>query len=397
MKKSIRTFAFSAAAVAVLALIGLALAPSAVPIETGRVVRGPLQSFVEGSGRVRLRDRFVVAAPASGHLGRVALRAGDTTEAGAEIARISPATPFPLDARTRAEARARHAAALAALAEAESAVDLAKSARDHAGRELERLRKLSEGKAVAARDLDAAEFEAGTRDRAVTSALLAVQTASGNAKAARAALTRFDQPSGSGDTVPVRAPGAGSGLAVLRVFIESEGPVQAGTPLLELGDPGRIEAVVDLLTTDAVRVKAGNSVTIEGWGGREALAGRVRLVEPSAFMKVSALGVEEQRVFVLIDPEGAGWGMLSDGYRIEARITVWEGGDALKAPQAALFRDETGWAAFAVRNGRAVRIRVEVGEKNPREAQIVSGLREGDTVIVYPDDKVRDGVRVKTK
>src|SRR5512137_1433369 len=284
---------------AVLAALGIAAAawalwPAPVPVETYAVARGPLRVTVEGPGRARVHDRYVVTAPVAGHLGRVARRAGDEVRAGEVVATVFPATPAPIDDRVRAELRARLDAARAAEAEARGALERARHVAEQAGRERARSRTLAQGGSLPARDLDVAEAAADEAAHSLEMAGSALRRAQRETEATRALLEARAGPGASG--VVVRAPAPGR---VLRVVQESEGPVSAGTPILEIGDPARVEMRVDLLTTEAVRVRPGAAVDLVRWGGPGALRGRVRLVEPSAFTKVSALGVEEQRVYVI--------------------------------------------------------------------------------------------------
>ncbi|MFA6034077.1 MAG: HlyD family efflux transporter periplasmic adaptor subunit, partial [Myxococcota bacterium] len=376
-------YALAAAVVAVAVVVFLIMRGGGVQLGTAAVSRGTLKVSVEGSGKVRVRDRYIVTAPVSGHLLRIAMKAGDPVTAGQTVAQIAAATPFPLDARSRAEAQARLSAAITAQSETMAGVERARLAHDFAERQLARSEKLSENKAVTPQALDSSRFEHESQEKAMEAASLAVSAAKSNVEAARAVLGRFDGSRGSkgSGTIPLRAPAAGR---ILRVYQEYEGPVQAGTPVIEIGDPSALEAVVDLLTADAVRVKPGMTAVLEQWGGTGAIAGRVRLVEPSAFTRLSALGVEEQRVNVIIDPAGDGWKPLSDGYRVEARISVLERPGVMKVPASSIFRSGEGWAAFAVENGRAVKKSVGIGERGQREAEVLSGLKEGEMVILYP-------------
>ena len=213
---------------------------------------------------------------------------------------------------------------------------------------------------------------------------------------AQTALMQLTGKGEEGEQLDIISPVAGQ---VLKVFQESEGVAPGGTAIVEVGDPAALEVVVDVLSQDATRIPAGAKTTIERWGGKNSLLGHVRVVEPSAFTKLSALGVEEQRVNVIIDMDDDRelWSSLGDGYRVEARISVWEGEDVLKVPASAVFRSEEAWAAFVVEDGTAVVRIVELGETNGLETEVLSGLEEGDAVIAYPSDSVRDGVSVKAR
>lgn len=383
------------AAVAVAAVVA-AMMPRPIPVDVGQAARGPMRVTADGLGQTRVRDRFVVATPVSGHLARIALRAGDRVQPGQVIAVVRPPTPMPLDARTRSEATARLAAAKAVAAEARSAVEAARVAAAQARREQARVEVLFQGATVAERDVEAARTEADVRTKAVQQAEAAAAAARRQVEAVAAVL---DDTHGNaaGTEVPVASPAGGT---ILRVVQESEGPVAAGMPLVEIGDPASLEVIVDLPTPLAVQVNPRAAVEITRWGGATPLAGRVRHVEPAGFTKISALGVEEQRVLVVIDPvrdpeSGEGWDRLGDGFRVETAITLWQSDDVLTVPEGAVFRHGDGWATFAVRDGRAARVAVEAGHRDGRRVEIRSGLAAGDPVVLFPGDRVEDGVRVQ--
>jgi len=378
-------------AIAVALLVGViwALRPAPVVVEAVPARRAPLRVTVEGPGRTRVRERFVVAAPASGHLGRITLAAGDAVRTGEVVARIAAGTPVPLDARTRAELRGRLAAARAAEAQARAALERARHAADLATTQRDRTRALARGGSLAPRDLDQAEAAAEERGHELQMAESAARQARADVVAGAAALGEGRGPGGG--PVQVRAPASGR---VLRVLQESESPVAAGTPLLEIGDPARLEVRVDLLSTEAVRVQPGAAVEITHWGGELALRGRVRYVEPSAFTKISALGIEEQRVYVLVDPLGEGWQALGDGFAVEALISISERDDVAQIPAAALFRHDTGWATFVAEGGRARLRAVRTGMAGVDAVEITNGVSPGQLVIVHPSDKLADGTRL---
>ncbi len=382
------------AAAALVAVVALAI-PGRVPVEVASVTRGPLVVTVDASARTRVRERRIVVAPAGGSLARIDRRPGDAVAAGDVLARIAGPASAPLDTRTRAELEARLASAAAVAAEASAGVERAAAARAHAARELARLRELFADGAATRQALDNGEFEHEARGIELRAAELARETADRNIAVARAQLVSLGEAAGwpgalAADML-VRAPADGR---VLRVLWESEGTIQAGTPLVELGDPAALEAVVEVLTSDAVGIGPGAAVLFERWGGSEPLKGRVRLIEPSGFTKVSALGVEEQRVNVVVDPDGAAaWRALGDGYRLEARIVVWEA-ETVKVPLAALSRGAGGWTTFVVSGGRASLRVVEIGRRAVGEAQVVSGLVPGDAVALYPSARLGDGGRV---
>ena len=360
-----------------VAFVVLALRPTPVTVEMARVERGPLRVFVEEEGRTRVRERYVVSAPVTGMLQRVAFRAGDRVEAGDVLFRILPAPSPPLDARTTAELRERLRAAEASLRGAISTAEFEQA-------ELERVRALVERGALAARDLEAADTRAETARRQV-------HEAQAIADALRAQLRA---PGEAGEVViPVHAPTSGS---IFRVLRESEGVVAAGTPILEMGDIEALEVVTDLLSEDAVRVEVGAEVVLERWGGGEALRGRVRQVEPSGYTKISALGVEEQRVDVIIDllsrPSS-----LGDGYRVVSRIVTDFKDDVLLVPTGALIRTGPTWSVFRVEDGRAQLQPVRIGARGEEGVEILEGLESGDEVVLYPGDRIEDGSRVRAE
>ena len=374
----------------------MALRPQPVPVDAATAARGALVVAIEEDGITRVKDRFVVSAPVSGSLSRLALDPGDTVKEGDALAEIAPASSPLLDERTRAEAEARLGAALSALGQARAQVSRAKVAEDLAKQEEERARRLATTGSLAAQALEQAEFALRMRGEELASATFGAKVAEEEVRIAKVTLGR-DGAGGRRDRhVDVLAPVSGR---ILRVHQKSAGIVQASTPLLEVGDPAALEVVVDLLTTDAVHVLPGTPVVIGGWGGEQTIAGRVRRVEPSAFTRPSALGVDEQRVNVivaLLDPYER-WAALADGFRVEARIVLWQGERVLKVPQGAVFRRGDGWAVFRVENDVARLTRVTLGHRGETEVEVTSGLSEGAVVAVHPGDRVKDGVRVERR
>lgn len=359
------------------------LRPAPLPVETARATRGPLQVTVDEEGTTRVRDRYVVAAPIAGRVARLLVREGDSVRAGGVVARIFPA---PLDPRSRAQVRAQLGAAEDAQRAAAVAVAQARLVHDQAHRAWERAERMASQNSIAPAEREQAELEEAARARELESADFRAQAAAHDVEVARAAVAAGTEP------ITIRAPVRGR---VLRVPEPSERVVAAGTPLLELGDPARLEIMADLLSTDAVAVAAGAPMLVEGWGGRP-LRGRVRLVEPSAVTKVSALGVEEQRVNVIgdfVDAPAA----LGDRYRVVIRIIVWQGDSVLTIPASALFRAGDGWRVFVVERGRARQRDIVVGHRTPFAAEIVRGLEEGDIVVPYPSDRIIEGARVAAR
>lgn len=380
----------------VVGMIVIAWLPKPVPVDLATATRGPLRVTVDEDGLARVTDRYVVSAPLSGNLARVELNPGDAVEQGQILARIVPLAPPLMDERTRQQQEARVAAATAAQRQARATINRASAALEFSERELARQRSLGERGSAPAAVVDRAELELRTRREEVTSARFGSRVADFELQMAQAALGRISERDGTGEQMEVPCPVDGR---VLRVIRSSEGVVQAGTPLLEIGDPSALEIVVDVLTSDAVHIEPGARVSIERWGGDRALEGRVRLVEPSAFTRTSSLGVEEQRVNAIIDliTPHAEWRALGDGYRVEARVVVWEEDDVLRVPGSAVFRSGDGWAVFAVRDAVATLTPVEVGRRNGFQAEISGGLGDGDRVVVHPSDRVSDGVEVTAR
>jgi len=377
-------------------LLAVALWPSAVPVDLATVQRGPLSATIDEEGETRVRERFVVSAPVAGRVLRIELEPGDRVKRGETVlATFLPATPPPLDVRSRAEAEAAVAAARAAVDASRAEERRAEAALAHARSELARHRDLFNDKLVSRQVFEAREVDARTAEDTVMAAQSATARAEHELEMARARFVSeaTTGPGQSQGEVTIRSPIDG---VVFKRYRESEAVVPVGAPLIEVGDRRRLEIVADLLSTDAVKVKPGQPVMIEQWGGEHRLQGRVRLVEPSGFMKVSALGVEEQRVNVVIDFNDPRWAgtTLGDGYRVEVRIVTWEGKDVLKAPVSSLFRRGEKWAVFAVEGDRVRMRTVEIGERTGLEAQILSGLAEGDQVVIHPSDAVTDGARV---
>ncbi len=384
--------------VILIALLAYALLPKPAPVQTAEAVRGPLQVSVDEEGKTRVKERYVVSAPLGGRLLRITLDPGDPVSAGQTLlASIEPAIPEMLDRRALAQSEAQVRAADASLSRTQAQFERAGQADAQAQANLERLKELFAQQMVSQQEYDDALFARRMAADDLRSARFAVQVARSELAQAKAALLRIRQggTSAAKDLFPLEAPVDGQ---VLRVLQESATVVTAGTPLVEVGNPQSLEVVVDVLSSDAVRVRPGNRVLMEQWGGGEALEGRVRRVEPAAYTKVSALGVEEQRVDVIVDlsdpvekrPN------LGDGYRVEARIIVWTGENILKIPSGALFRHEGQWAVFAVQDGRARLHRLHIGHTNGVETEVLDGLAESQPVIIHPSDKVHDGGRVKT-
>jgi HlyD family secretion protein len=380
-----------------IALVVWSFRPQPIPVDLAAVQRGALRVTLDEEGMTRVQDRYVVSAPVAGRLQRVDLEPGDRVERRTVLATFFPATPSLLDPRTRAETEARMKAAQAARDQARVGVQRAGDELAFSRSELTRHRQLAKMDAITEERLAAFELDSRNKEAQAKAAELALQAAEHELEAARAVLQQVGSPqaggSPAGGALTLRSPVDG---VVLRVHQESEGLLAAGTPLVEVGNPERLEIVADLLSTDAVKVRPGYSVLITGWGGDATLRGRVRLVEPSGFTKISALGVEEQRVNVLVDFDDPVHDArkLGDGYRVEVSIVIWERDGVLKIPTSALFRIGSDWAVFAVRGDRAAQTVVTIGERNAVEAELLSGLAASDQVIIHPGDTVQDGVSV---
>lgn len=362
---------------ALAAGLAFGLRPKPAQVETARASTGPLRATVSEEGKTRIRQRYVVSAPVTGQLHRVPFKPGANLAAGDVVAVIEPPPAALLDTRSRALAEARRATATSALEKSRIAHGLVVD-------ELRRIQTMFDAGTVSPQDLDAARMNETVAAREVASA-------EGALRAAEAELAANGP---SGVMIEVRAPAAGR---VLHVFQESERPVTAGTPLLDVGDPADIEVVIELLSRDGAALEPGAQVELEQWGGPKPLEGRVRLVEPAAFTKISALGVEEQRVNVVADITTplAERTSLGDNFRVEGRIVVWETGKTLKVPVSAVFRHGSDSAVYVVRRGRAALVPVTAGRSSGTEVQIIKGIGEGDEVILYPGDRITDGQRVE--
>ena len=377
-----------------IALIVLWLRPKPTRVDTAKAIRGPLQVTVDGEGRTRVRDRYTVASPVTGRLRRMTLRRGDLVQQDQLIAQVEYLPLAPLDPRQRAEAVARVNAAVDAQHQSDAMVQRARASYDQAKREFERNQRLVADGVISRQELEHAQTAMDVAAREVEAAKSKSETAGHDVEVARAALLVLERGrTESPATVQVKAPVGGS---VLRVIEESERVVGAGAPLIELSNPSRLEVVIELLSTDAVKVKPGALVLIERWGGDAVLQARVRLIEPSAFTKVSALGVEEQRVNVIADLTESSQ-VLGDGYRVEGRIVIWENESVLKIPSSALFRAGDAWSVFVITAGKAYRHQVEVGHRTAFDAEIVNGIKDNEQVIVHPSNEITDGVSVLSR
>lgn len=373
-----------------------AFLPKPIPVEVARVARGPLQVTVDHEGRTRVKERYVISAPLSGRLLRVELHPGDPIRAKETLlASIEPSDPALLDPRARAEAEARVKAAEATKLRAIPILDRARAASEQAKTELDRAQKLYTTGVMSRQELDNAELKSRTADEELKAADFGAQIAAFELEQAQAVLSGGKNYAG-GAPFEIRSPINGE---LLRVFQESESFLQSGTRLMEIGDPRDLEMEIDVLSRDAVKIKPGDKVLVDHWGGDAPLLGRVRLIEPAAFLKISALGVEEQRVNVIADfvdsPEM--YRALGDAYRIEARIVISEADNILKVPAAALFRRGDEWAVFVADHGRAALRPVKIGRRNDFEAEVLSGVSANETVLVHPSDKIQNMTRIQER
>jgi len=403
MKK--RTWIYVAvASVAGISLLAWAFAPRPTDVEVAQVTQGHFETTIDEDGKTRLRDRYVISAPLAGRLNRISLREGDAVTADAVVATLTPVLPAMLDDRTLREQQVRVEITEAQVQRVSARVEGAKVTLLQAGNELRRSEQLAKQGFIAPTKLETDRLVALAAQKELDAAQQERHVAGHEVEQAHAALmaVRVAGPAAArGFTV--RAPSAGR---VLRVAQPSETIVTLGMPLLEVGDTQSLEVVAELLTSDALQARMGARVLIERWGGETSLEGRVRLVEPSAFTKVSALGVEEQRVKVLIDitSPSAQWAALGDGFRVGVRIVTIVVDNAVRVPASAIFplpqgsNDSVGgMAAFVVEEGQARLVSLEIGARSATDAWVRKGLSAGATVIVYPPPAMKDGLRVRPR
>jgi len=372
--------------------------PKAVEVDLVAVSRGPLRVTIEEEGRTRLKERFVVSAPIAGYMRRIDAKVGDPVRKGHGVVTLEPLRSQPRDPRSRAEAETTLAAAQAGLNAAIEKERAAAADADYLGIRLERIANLYSKRYVAQDQRDQTASDA-KRARAVqSSAKAAVEVSRAELERAKTVLKNFSPGAipEKAHTVYVSSPVSG---AVIKIYRESEGAVNVGEPLFEIGDSKNLEVRVELLSSDAVKIKKGGAVLFKRWGGEGTLTGRVRMVEPAGFTKVSSLGVEEQRVLVIADITSppATWRLLGDGYRLEAHFVVWEGKDVLQIPASGLFRSGEKWAVFVEDHGKARQRTLEVGQRNGLTAEIISGLKEKERVVAHPDDSIKNGTPIRPR
>ncbi len=386
MKRSLKVSVYVAAGLILAAVVYLAFRPAPIAVEIGTVENGPMQVTVEEQGETRSHDRFVVAAPVNGRLLRILSHDGDPVAENEVVATLAPT---PLTARERNELNARVAAAAAAQRSAEAELSHATEDLAQAQREAARIEQLFARGLVARQPLEQAQNAASTLGKEVEAARYRAQAAAAELRQAQAGLVAL-RDSGR-DTIEIRAPAAGR---ILRILEVSERVVAAGAPILVIGDLDNLEVVIEMLSSEAVKVSAGMPALLVNWGGERPLRAKVRRVEPYAFTKVSALGVEEKRTNVVldfVDPPGT----LGDGYRVVGRIIIWQSPSVLKVPVSALFRCDGAWCTYVVEGDRARRRTLQVGHMSSTEAELVSGLMAGDQVVRHPPNELIDGARVK--
>ncbi len=387
---------------AVLALVAAGLVygfyPRAIEVDTAKVTMGPMAVTVEEEGQMVVKERFAISAPVAGYLRRIDFEVGDQVSKGQTVAELEPLRSEVLDPRSRAAARAEVSAAKASLKSAEENARARRAQYEFAGKELKRTRSLFESGYAAKSVMDRVESEAREAEAALRSAEAAARSAEAAVRKAETALGYSPSEDGrsAGRVIEVRSPVEGR---VLKLRRESEGAVPSGEHLMDIGDTASLEVRSEVLSVDAVKISPMAAVLIERWGGEGALEGRVRVVEPTAFTKVSSLGVEEQRVVVISEiispPES--WQRLGDGYRVETRFIVWKSDNVLRVPTSAIFRAGEENAVFVVKEGRAYERLVKIGQRNGLTAEVLSGLSAGDEIINHPDSDIKDGARVKRR
>lgn len=383
-----------AAILLLILVMAWALRPSPLLVEAKAVDRGPIEiGFVE-EGRTQLRERWLVAAPVAGTVRRVVLREGDPVEAGQPVAELEPSVAALLDPANRARLVAEAAAAADAVVAAEARVLAAEAAAALSRADARRFAELAERRLVSASAIDMARA-AERRDEAALSAARAESAAAGHRLRSIEAVLK-DQGRGGETLLALPAPTKG---VVIRRLIEGPSPVAIGTPIIEIGDPGALEVVVEVLSTQAVAIAAGQSARVIRWGGDGELQASVRRVEPGGFTKISALGVEEQRVRVILDPvDDAGrWSALGDGYRVEVAFVTWQRAEVVRVPSAALYRSQGKWLVYIDDAGRARSRVVTIGQRGTDWTELESGLEVGERVVLFPDARLIDGARLAAK
>lgn len=384
--------------VIVIAATVFGFLPGPIQVDLVKVSRGDLQVAIEEEGRTRLKDRFVVSAPVAGFMRRIDFKVGDSIRMGQPVIILEPLRSPSLDPRSHAEAQETVSAAQALFKAAEEKERAARADADYARKRHERMSNLFSKGYIAKDQLEQVEADAKRAQASLLAAAATAAAARSDLERARNTLKNFstEGKKGARDNVIVTSPVGGT---VFKIHRESEGVVNAGEPLMDIGNQEDLEVRVEVLSSDAVKIRPKTPVIFKRWGGESSLAGTVKIVEPAGFTKISSLGVEEQRVLVIVDitsPPDT-WRVLGDGYRLDVHFIIWEGKDVLQVPASALFRHGSEWAVFVEESGR-VRLRtVKVGQRNGLAAEIISGITEGEKVVAHPDDSVKDGGRIKAR
>ncbi len=368
----------------VTAILIVVMRPSPLQVDSEFVFRGELIVTLDGEGSTRVRDSYTVASPVNGRVERIRLEEGEIVHKNSIVARV---TSPPLNAREFDEAQARSRSAEALLeavraGERQVAIDL-----QQAERKFKRYSNLYHNGAVSSETYEDVRTAWQVLQKQYQAARLNVESARYDLDAVRSVINQSE----SGRSVELSAPDSGR---VLRIFEKSERVVPAGTPLVEIGDSRNIEVVIDVLSADAVKVEHGMQVQVEEWGGGTVLSGKVRTVEPAAFTKISALGIEEKRVNIIVDLEDDEV-KLGDNFRVQAKIILWRGKDILQVPVSSIFRGDEGWNAFRINGSRAEIVPITIGRRGAYYAEVLDGLEEGESVVIHPTNDLDNGMRVK--
>ncbi|WP_029407372.1 efflux RND transporter periplasmic adaptor subunit [Thiomicrorhabdus sp. Milos-T2] len=404
MKMSLRNtplFNHPGVLITVVLLIGLLIWgfwPKPIMVETTTVKKAPLTITIQEDGKTRVIDRYVISSPVNGMTCRMHLNVGDNVTQGQNLLAITPLESQVLDARSRAQAEAQVMAARASLQSAKQQAIASQATAKLAQEKVQRFKPLLQKGLISQETFDEAKTATITANSQQRSAKFAVEVANFELQAALTTLeySAAKPQKQNVDRVAVKSPITGK---ILKVTRQCEGPVTTGQALLEVGDPTALEVEVDLLSADAVKIKPGMTVLFDRWGGAQPLKGVVKLIEPIGFTKVSALGVEEQRVWVICSftSPTKQWQRLGDGYRVEAKFILWHEDNVLQIPESALFRYQNGWAVFKKEANKAIRQSVNIGQRNGLTVQILTGLVEGEKIINHPSDAVEDGVNIKER
>jgi HlyD family secretion protein len=399
MKKWIGRSILIVIVLAVIVGVVYSMRPKPTAVDVVTVASGPLKVTVDGEGRTRVKDRYVIMSTVHGDLARIELEVGDEVTEQTIVARIEPTAPPLLDARQREELKAQERASGAAARQAKATMARAEASAAHARRELESAKRLFTAGTLSARELEDAELDADVAQKDLDSARFGARVAQYEHDMAKVATGRVEGTAKGAAplaSLDIHSPIAGKVLHIVRM---SEGVVQPGEALVEVADPTALEVVLDVLTAEAVEITVGDAVEITQWGGEQPLQGHVVLIEPAAFTKVSALGVEEQRVNVIVelDDPPESWSRLGDGFRVEAAVTIWQAEGVLAVPISALFRVDGSWAVFVVRDGVAEVRTLTTGRRNDFDIQVESGVDAGEQIIVHPSDAIVDGSLVAAR